>query len=426
MNQKVQECDATEASLLFQSQAHTIKLLLLPVRMWIIAAVNTRWLIIFAFMHLIPIPDFLQLIIFCCFCAVVTIQLCYYLFIFRRLATYKAPEKTESQEYPVSVIVCARDEAENIARNLPGILVQQYRTTHEVIVVNDNSTDETKFLLDEFKKSFKNINPIALTQEAKMIPGKKFPLSMGIKSSKYEVVLLTDADCVPASEHWIQKMQDAYHDDVQIVLGYGAYHKTHGLLNKLIRFETFHSALQYFSFALAGMPYMGVGRNLSYKKELFFNNKGFSAINHIPGGDDDLFINKVATKDNTAIAIDPEAHTLSEPKKSFTEWQKQKYRHYTTSKYYKGKHKFWIGLYTFTQVLVYPCFVAALLFYNWWLALSVLGLRMLVQGIVWNKSMKKLNEADLFPYFILLDIWMFFYYLLFTPALFKKPAKNWN
>jgi cellulose synthase/poly-beta-1,6-N-acetylglucosamine synthase-like glycosyltransferase len=142
--------------------------------MWIIAAVNTRWLIIFAFMHLIPIPDFLQLIIFCCFCAVVTIQLCYYLFIFRRLATYKAPEKTESQEYAVSVIVCARDEAENIARNLPGILVQQYRTTHEVIVVNDNSTDETKFLLDEFKKSFKNINPIALTQEAKMIPVKNF------------------------------------------------------------------------------------------------------------------------------------------------------------------------------------------------------------------------------------------------------------
>jgi glycosyltransferase involved in cell wall biosynthesis len=339
---------------------------------------------------------------------------------------YRAPEKKESQEYPVSVIICARDEAENIARNLPGILVQQYRTTHEIIVVNDNSTDETKFLLDEFKKSFKNINSLALTQEAKMIPGKKFPLSMGIKSAKYEIVLLTDADCVPASENWIQKMQDAYHDDVQIVLGYGAYHKKPGLLNKLIRFETFHSALQYFSFALSGMPYMGVGRNLSYKKELFYNNKGFSAINHIPGGDDDLFINKVATKDNTAIVTDPEAHTLSEPKLSFGEWQKQKYRHYTTSKYYKPKHKFLLGLYSFSQILVYPLFVAALLFYTWWLALAVLVLRMIVQGAVWRNTMKKLNEADLWPYFIFLDIWMLFYYLLFTPALFKKPAKNWN
>jgi len=377
-------------------------------------------------MYLLEIPDLLRLIIFTCFCAVIAIQLFYYLYFFNRLAQYRAPVKSESQEYPVSVIICARDEAENIARNLPGILVQQYRTTHEIIVVNDNSTDETKFLLDEFRKSFKNINPVALTQEAKMIPGKKFPLSMGIKSSKYEVVLLTDADCVPASENWIQKMQEAYHDDVQIVLGYGAFHKKQGLLNKLIRFETFHSALQYFSFALAGMPYMGVGRNLSYKKELFFNNKGFSSINHIPGGDDDLFINKVATKDNTAIVIEPEAHTLSEPKRSFAEWQKQKYRHYTTSKYYKSRHKFLLGLYSFSQVMIYPLFITALLFYNWWLALAVLGLRIIIQAAVWYKSMHKLNEADLWPYFILLDIWMFFYYLLFTPALFKKPAKNWS
>ena len=119
-------------------------------------------------------------------------------------------------------------------------------------------------------------------------------------------------------------MQDAYDEGVEIVLGYGAYHKRPGLLNKLIRFETFHSALQYLSYALAGIPYMGVGRNLSYKKELFFNSKGFSSINHIPGGDDDLFINKVATATNTRIAIDADAITLSEPKKTFGNWLRQK------------------------------------------------------------------------------------------------------
>lgn len=377
-------------------------------------------------MDLLQLPDFWKPAIFICFCVIIAVQLFYYLFFFLRLAQYKPPAKTSSQEYPVTVIVCARDEAENIARNLPGILVQQYKTTHEIIVVNDNSTDETKYLLDELKKTFKNLNPVALTQEAMMIPGKKFPLSIGIKSAKYEVVLLTDADCVPASEFWIQKMQDGYYDDKQIVLGYGAYHKRAGTLNKLIRFETFHSALQYFSFALAGMPYMGVGRNLSYKKELFFNSKGFSSINHIPGGDDDLFINKVATKHNTAIVIDKDAHTLSEPEKTWSSWQRQKFRHYTTSKYYKGKHKFWLGLYSLTQVLVYPLAIAAAMFYVWWLALAVFGLRLIIQGIVWYKSMKKLNEADLWPWFVLLDIWMVFYYLLYAPALFKKPAKTWN
>jgi len=377
-------------------------------------------------MYLLDIPDFWKLTIFVCFCAILAIQLFYYLYFFRRLAFYKQPAKAASQEYPVSVIVCARDEAHNIAKNLPGILVQQYKTTHELIVVNDNSTDETKYLLDEFKKTFKNLNPIRLTQEAKGIPGKKFPLSMGIKSARYEIVLLTDADCIPASEFWIQKMQDGYYDGKQIVLGYGAFHKKPGMLNKLIRFETFHSALQYLSFALAGLPYMGVGRNLSYKKELFFNNKGFSAINHIPGGDDDLFINMVANKRNTAIVIDKDAHTLSEAAPTWRIWQRQKYRHFTTSKFYKGKHKFLLGLYSLSQVLIYPVTIAAILFYNWWLVLALFALRMIVQGIVWFKSMKKLNEADLFPYFIFLDIWMSFYFLLFAPALWKKPAKKWK
>ena len=377
-------------------------------------------------MELLHLPDFWKLTIFFCFCAVLAIQLFYYLYFFRRLAFYQPPVKKSSQEYPVSVIICARDEAHNIAHNLPGILVQKYKTTHEVIVVNDNSTDETKYLLDEFRKMFKNLNPIPLKQEAKMIPGKKFPLSMGIKSAKYEVVLLTDADCVPASELWIQKMQDGYYDEKQIVLGYGTFHKKPGMLNKLIRFETFHSALQYLSFALAGVPYMGVGRNLSYKKELFFNNKGFSAINHIPGGDDDLFINMVANKRNTAIMIEKDAHTLSEAAPTWSIWQKQKFRHYTTSKYYKAKHKFLLGLYSLTQVLLYPFTLAAILFYNWWLALALFALRMIVLGIVWFKSMKKLNEADLFPYFIFLDIWMSFYFFLFTPALWRRPAKEWK
>jgi len=377
-------------------------------------------------MELLHLPDFWKLTIFFCFCAVLAIQLFYYLYFFRRLAFYQPPVKKSSQEYPVSVIICARDEAHNIAHNLPGILVQKYKTTHEVIVVNDNSTDETKYLLDEFRKMFKNLNPIPLKQEAKMIPGKKFPLSMGIKSAKYEVVLLTDADCVPASELWIQKMQDGYYDEKQIVLGYGTFHKKPGMLNKLIRFETFHSALQYLSFALAGVPYMGVGRNLSYKKELFFNNKGFSAINHIPGGDDDLFINMVANKRNTAIVIEKDAHTLSEAAPTWSIWQKQKFRHYTTSKYYKAKHKFLLGLYSLAQVLLYPFTLAAILFYNWWLALALFSLRMIVLGIVWFKSMKKLNEADLFPYFIFLDIWMSFYFFLFTPALWRRPAKEWK
>jgi glycosyltransferase involved in cell wall biosynthesis len=367
-----------------------------------------------------------QEIVFGVFCIAVIVQLFYYAWFFSRLAFFKSTSKEKTQQHPVSVIICAKDEAGKLAANLPGALVQTYQTTHEVIVVNHTSQDDTRFLLEELKKTFKGLHIVNLQQDAIGIPGKKYPLSMGIKEAKYEIVLLTDADCVPASEFWIEKMQDAYNDGIEVVLGYGAYHKKPGLLNKLIRFETFHAALQYFSFALAGTPYMGVGRNLSYKKELFFRNKGFSSINHLPGGDDDLFINKVANKQNTAIVIDPETFTLSEAKKTFGAWFKQKARHYSASRFYKPKHKFLLGLYSITQFFLYPLFVVSMIFFSWKITLIVFGARFLLQGFIYFKTMKRLNEKDLFAWWWLFDIWMFLYYLIFVPALWKKPPPSWN
>ena len=361
------------------------------------------------------------------FIGVIAIQLFYYLFFFARLAIYKKPRKKMNIEQPISVVICARDEAHNLAINLPGVLVQEYNTTHEVVLVNDNSEDETKYLLEEFKKSFKNLNPVLLSQEAKMINGKKFPLSIGIKSAKNETLLLTDADCVPASEHWMRLMQDGYDEGIEIVLGYGAYKKKPGLINKLIRFETFQTALQYFSYALAGLPYMGVGRNLSYKKEVFMRNKGFSSINQMPSGDDDLFINQVANKHNTAIVIDKDAHTLSEPKTNLHDWMNQKYRHYTTSKYYKLSHATLLAFYAISQFLVYPLLITALVFTKEYILLASLwGARLLIQGTILRSTMKKLNELDLWPWFILFDFWSIFYYLLTLPSVWKAPKKNWN
>ncbi|MGH2565959.1 MAG: glycosyltransferase family 2 protein, partial [Ginsengibacter sp.] len=177
---------------------------------------------------------------------------------------------------------------------------------------------------------------------------------------------------------------------------------------------------------VTGFTYMGVGRNLSYKKSVFFRHKGFSAHNHVPGGDDDLFINKAATKTNTAIVIDKDAFTLSEPPNSWKQWIKQKKRHYTTSKYYKSIHKLLLGLYAFSHFFFYPLLIISLLFYGWEQALIVFGIRLLIQGIVLFKVTKKLDEKDLFPLYLVLDIWMFFYYLIFSTALFKKPTKSWK
>ena len=367
-----------------------------------------------------------ELLLFCLFAAVSIIQILYYLFYFKRVAFYQPPLNGHSQTQPVSVIICTRDEDKNLSRNLPGVLVQEYNTTHEVIVVNHNSVDDSRYVLEELQKRFKQLQVVPLEHEAKLITGKKFPLSIGIKECRHEIVLLTDADCVPATEHWIAKMQAAFTPGVEVVLGYGAYYKVPGVLNKLIRWETFHTALQYFGFALAGTPYMGVGRNLSYRKELFFRNKGFSAINNLPGGDDDLFVNKVAHKGNTAVVLDPDAFTLSVPKKTWKDWVRQKTRHYSTGKYYKKSHRFLLGMYAATLFLYYPLFAATAIFFDWRWAVVPLLVRLILQGYILRKAMQKLGESDLWRWFVLLDIWMSVYYLIFAPALWKRPRNNWN
>ncbi|MEY4703182.1 MAG: hypothetical protein RIR96_1079 [Bacteroidota bacterium] len=365
-------------------------------------------------------------VVFIFLCLAAIIQIFYHLFFFSRLAFFKIKKKESSQTHPVSIVICARDEAENLANHLPGVLLQEYPTTHEVIVVNDNSVDESKYILEALQKTYKQLHPIELTQEAKMIPGKKFPLAIGVKSAKHEIILLTDADCLPASEHWISSMQSSYDDNTELVLGYGPYHKQKSLLNKLIRWETYFAALQYLSYALAGIPYMGVGRNLSYKKTLFYRHKGFSAHNNIPGGDDDLLVNIAATKENTKINIDPDAFTLSRPEKTWRQWIRQKKRHYTTAKYYKKKHRALLGFHSFSLFVFYPSLIVTAIYHDVQLAGIVFGIKWIIQLPLYFMTMKKLKEKDLFPFVILFDIWQFFYFLIFASSLFTKPRNSWK
>ena len=360
------------------------------------------------------------------FYAAAAIQLFFMLWFFIRFAFYKKPKNESSMQHAVSVVICARDEAQNLTDHLPLVLQQEYRSTFEVVAVNDNSFDDSKYVIEFLSKTFRHLRPVELQQEARLIQGKKFPLSIGIKEAKYELLLLTDADCHPSSPRWIETMQNGFGAGKEIVLGYGPYEKKSGIINKLIRFETFLTALNYFSFALAGMPYMGVGRNLAYRKDLFLKNKGFSQHNQLPGGDDDLFINRVATKKNTAIVIDEDAFMYSSAKTNWKSWRQQKTRHYSTSRYYKQSHKLLLGLQSVSHFLFYPLLALSLLFSNLWIPLGIYGGRLLLQGLIYFRSMNKLKERDLFWIYPFLDLWQWFYYLLFADTLFRKPQSFWK
>ena len=362
----------------------------------------------------------IQFVLFCLFCLTIVILLWYYLYYFARVSFYKEKKPDAGTRYPVSVVICAKNEDHNLPEYLPLILSQDY-PDYEVVVVDDCSSDNTPDVLREFEKKHKHLKVITVKEDKKHHHGKKFAVMVGIKGAKNEHLLFTDGDCVPTDNQWIKKMMRQFSANTEIVLGYSQYEKKPGFLNKLIRFDTFHIAMQYLSFAKAGSPYMGVGRNLAYKKSLFFKHKGFATHYHIESGDDDLFINQAATRTNTKVELNPESFTVSRVKNTWRGWVEQKRRHLTTWTEYKLSDKILLGIYPFAQIFFWILFFDLLLISymkgfprpDIYILLSLFAFRILVHLVVFKFAMDKLKEKDL----LLISLAAELYLLVFYPAL---------
>ena len=326
------------------------------------------------------------------FCA---IQLYYILFQFSGLGFKKINTVTPQKYEPVSVIICARNELKNLRQFLPEILNQDY-PQFQVVVVNDCSWDESSRYLEEMEDAHYNLKVITINEQEKYQHGKKFALTLGIKGAAFDKLIFTDADCYPASNQWLKQMVGSLYIDKEIVVGYGAYQKTSGFLNKWIRFDTAQNGLLFLSRALKGKAYMGVGRNLGYTRQLFFKNKGFASHNHLLSGDDDLFVNETANKRNVAVCLSKESITFSKPKETFGAWLRQKRRHMSSGKYYKTGDKSLIGLYYFSHTvflaLIAICLIMKL---NWVVVVAMLSTRLIAQIIVYWTGFRKLEERDL-------------------------------
>lgn len=352
------------------------------------------------------------------------VQVIYYWAIYGKIAFFKPKNEFVRSDQPVSVIVCARDEYYNLKVNLPLLLNQDY-SVYEVVVVDHGSEDDTKYLLRDLADEYPHLKIVSLSQDLNFFTGKKFPLSIGIKSAKYDVLLFTDADCIPRSNQWVRRMAANFTEGTEIVLGYGAYQKKNSLLNLLIRFDTVRIAMNYLGFARAGMPYMGVGRNMAYRKSLFYRQNGFISHYRIQSGDDDLFINKAATSKNTRIAIQSDAHTVSVPKSSISLWIRQKRRHLMTGGYYKQSHKLALGLFAFTQAAFWTFTILLLAFwYQPYIVLGLAGIRFFTQLLITGKVMRKLSEKG----FLLLVPLFELFLMIVSPMLalanvFNKPIK---
>ena len=358
------------------------------------------------------------------FLGIILVNLLYYI-LFSKIAFYKSISEVKKNNLPVSILVCAKNEAENLKKIIPLLLEQQY-SDFEIILINDCSSDDSLEVMESFQLKDDRIKIVDVVPNEAFWANKKYALTLGIKKAGNKHMLFIDADCWPSSPYWITAMSRQFSTEKQLVLGYGAYEKQKGLLNKLIRYETLATAIQYLSCAKAGNPYMGVGRNLGYTSDLYYSVNGFMSHIRIPSGDDDLFVNEAGTKENTEVCLEKIGFTLSLPKTSFSDWVKQKRRHITTSHFYKGKHQLLLGSFFAFNLLFWIFLPLCFIFCPWMLVTALVLLRLGTQWVIYGNSATVLNEKDLKYFIPILDLFLILFQLsIFINNTTSKPA-SWK
>jgi len=347
--------------------------------------------------------DAIVLFIKILFVLAAAMQLFYYLFFYARMAFYKAKSQNTGKP-PVSVIIAARNEYDNLSQNLPVILEQDY-PDFEVIVVNDGSWDDSSSLLEAFSKRYKHLKTVLRHENDRFDGGKKLAILLGIKAAKNERLLFTDADCRPMSRKWIERMINNTTDEEAVVLGYSPYSKSKGLLNAFIRFDNWLTGMNYLSFAMARMPYMGVGRNLSYSKNRFFEIGGFKKHYHLKSGDDDLFVNEAAIPEKTTICLDRDAFVETFAEKDWKSYWRQKKRHLSTSWKYKWYQKLLLAAQPLSTLLFFVSAILLMVFHTWmYIVLGVLFVRLSLQIFIFSRSSRWLGQRDLIFFAPILEI----------------------
>ena len=370
------------------------------------------------------------------------IQLGYCFYFFRRIFILPPPPQggpyhralmPEIPALPVSVLICARNEAANLEKCLPSVLEQRYHNAlqeplYEVIVVNDQSADDSLLVLKKLQAIYPHLVIVDIPAgEERTLPGKKFALGKGIATAANDYILMTDADCIPASKAWITWMAYPFSQGKEIIGGYGAYNRRPGMLNRFVRAETIHTFLQYYTYTLAGFPYMAVGRNLACKKELLQRAQQHPLWKVTPSGDDDLLVQLCATPDNMVVNRHPASWTYSETKSTWSSWVKQKQRHFSTGKLYHKNIQALLGGYAFSHALFWCGIAAGLCFFPQFN--NVFFFALLSRCVFWSLCSEfsdMTGERKLKFFWPLFDVGWLLYNVIFAPFIFWKNKQQWK
>lgn len=331
------------------------------------------------------------------------IQVIYFLALYNRIHTHNKAVRQNKLSFsealpPLSVVICAKNESENLRSFLPSVLEQDY-PDFEVIVVNDGSTDESEELLSALEKEYPRLYHSFTPENSRYISHKKLALTLGIKASKHDWLVFTEANCYPVSKDWLRLIARNFTPGTDIVLGYSGYERGKGWIHKKIAFDALFTSMRYLGYALAKRPFMGIGRNMAYRRELFFQQKGYSAHLNLQRGDDDIFINKIATSKNTRVETDINATVRMKPIQYKKDWSEEKISYMATSQRFKGSQRFFLGFETLTRILFYITVIATItlgILSKHWIVIGIGGLvwliRYIIQAVITNRTAKELGE----------------------------------
>lgn len=355
-------------------------------------------------------------------------QIYFYLRYIRRGGelTKRSAEVPDKDLPAVSIVVCARNEQCNLKDYLPLLLSQDY-PCYEVIVVDDSSEDETKILLERCARQYSNFYHTFVPCGARVVSSKKLALTIGVKAAHYEYLLLTDADCRPMSKHWIREMVGGFaKEETELVLGFSPYFEKKGLLNHVIGYDTLFNGLQYMGMARAGVPYMGVGRNMAYRRSTFFAVGGFKGLLGNRAGDDDLFVNRIATRKNTRVVCNPDSLVWSVPETTWGNWLRQKRRHLSVAPQYKAGSKARLGIEPVMRGLFYASVIGSAVLGNLYVmgvVLALFLLRLLVQLLTINIAAKRLGLRGYGLGVLVYDLFLplLTLYIMISNPLRRKP-----
>lgn len=368
-----------------------------------------------------------EMLLYGLFITAIVIQGFYALYFFIRIiALFKKAHVPQEGLQGVSVIVCAKNEGANLSKNLHAILGQEYNRSFEVVVVNDASVDDTDEVLRGLQEQFDNLKIVTLLPgENRDLKGKKFALAKGVANARYSWLVFTDADCKPASTHWLELMATPLSEGKEIVAGYSGYNRRPGVLNAFARWETLHTFMQYSTYALAGAPYMAVGRNMACTKEIFFKASAHPRWNAVASGDDDMLVQVAGTADNMAVVAFGDSFTYSDARGTWKEWAAQKRRHLSTGKYYKPYIKALLGLYAVSHAVMWFCFLI-MFFTDWKLAMALAGIRCKGYWLIWSAAAGRVEEKNLIILFPIFDPAWAVYNFVFLPYITWKNKQQWT